>query len=59
MSELVRHAVRERYMGATDARKAAMLAVIGIRKDRTAECSAVEEVRNLRRGSRIDRLTRS
>lgn len=59
VSELVRNAVRERYMGATDVREAAMRAVIGIRKDRSAERSAVEEVRELRRGSRIDRLSRS
>jgi hypothetical protein len=58
ISELARRAIRERYLGALEQREAAMRAVVGIRKRRADEPSAVEEVRALRRGSRIDRLSR-
>jgi hypothetical protein len=58
VSELVRNAVRERYLGNLEERRAAMRAVKGIRKPRANEPSAVEEVRALRRGSPIDRLNR-
>jgi predicted DNA-binding ribbon-helix-helix protein len=58
VSELVRNAFRERYLDKLEQREAAMRAVVGIRKHRANEPSAVEEVRALRRGSRIDRLGR-
>jgi Ribbon-helix-helix domain len=57
VSELARTAIRERYFGKLDQREAAMRAVVGIRKQHANEPSAVEEVRALRRGSRIGRLS--
>lgn len=56
ISELVRQAVRERYVGSHQQRVAAMLRFVGIRKHRAGDTSAIEEVRRLRKGSRIDRL---
>jgi hypothetical protein len=58
ISELARRAIRERYLGALEQREAAMRAVVGIRKHRADEPTAVDEVRALRRGSRMDRLSR-
>jgi len=62
ISALVREAVRERYLGDKDEKRRAMLAFVGIRKDRQAgetkagETDAVEYVRSLRRGDRLERL---
>ena len=56
ISELVRLAARERYLGKLDERRAAMEAVVGIRKDRPEFRNPVEYVRGLRRGSRTARL---
>jgi hypothetical protein len=56
ISGLVRQAVRERYLGNLDERKKAMQALVGIRKDRAGMADAVEYVRKLRRGARIERL---
>ena len=56
ISELVRQAVRERYVGSHEQRVSAMLGFVGIRKQRAGDTSAIEEVRRLRKGSRIDRL---
>jgi hypothetical protein len=56
VSELVREAVRERYLGNRDLRMKAMQAFVGIRKRASEAPSAVEMVRSLRRGSRLDRL---
>ena len=56
ISELVREAVREQYLGKADERKEAMLRFIGIRKNRPVNESAEEEVRRLRKGSRLKRL---
>jgi predicted transcriptional regulator len=53
ISELVRQAVRERYVGSAEQRLSAMQSFVGIRKSHT---NAIEEVRRLRKGSRIDRL---
>jgi Arc/MetJ family transcription regulator len=55
VSELVRTAVRERYLGNQAERMKAMEAFVGIRK-RSGEPGAVEIVRALRRGHRLDRL---
>lgn len=57
VSELVREAVRERYVGPRDERMKAMQALIGIRKAASGTPDAVEIVRSLRRGDRLDRLT--
>jgi hypothetical protein len=56
VSELVRQAVRERYLGDLDKRRAAMQSFVGIRKADGEESDAHMEVRRLRRGSRLDRL---
>jgi hypothetical protein len=56
ISELVRQAARERYLGRQDARMSAMQGFVGIRKSRTRAADSSEEVRELRRGSRLGRL---
>ena len=56
VSELVRQAVRERYLGDHDQRMRAMQAFVGIRKGASQAPEAVEIVRSLRRGDRLDRL---
>jgi hypothetical protein len=56
VSELVREAVRARYFGSRDERTKAMQAFVGIRKDEPEPVDAVEYVRSLRRGSRLERL---
>jgi len=56
ISALVREAARERYLGNLDERREAMLAFVGIRKDRTDLPDSSEYVRSLRRDSRIERL---
>lgn len=57
VSELVRQAVRERYLGNLSERMTAMQRFIGNSKSRAARTDATEEIRKLRRGSRLDRLT--
>jgi hypothetical protein len=56
MSELVRQAVRERYLGNHEQRAAAMRGLVGIRKSSAQERDSSDEVRQLRRGSRLERL---
>jgi hypothetical protein len=56
ISELVRQAVRERYIGSREQRLSAMQGFVGIRKPRAGDRTAIEEVRSLRKGSRVDRL---
>jgi hypothetical protein len=56
VSELVRQAVRERYIGDLERRRVAMQSFVGIRKTRAGDGDAGLEVRRLRRGSRLDRL---
>lgn len=56
ISDLVRQAVRDRYLGNLDERRKAMLAFVGIRKDRDDLPDSTEYVRSLRRDSRIERL---
>jgi Arc/MetJ family transcription regulator len=57
VSDLVRQAVRERYLGSLAARKTAMQAVVGIWKDRADIGDTKAYVRGLRRGTRLKRLT--
>ena len=57
VSELVRQAARERYLGSTDARKNAMQAVVGICKDRKDMAGTEAYVRGLRRGTRLKKLS--
>jgi hypothetical protein len=56
VSELVRQALRDRYLGDQEQRKAAMQRLVDIRKPGADDVDSVEEVRRLRRGSRLDRL---
>ena len=56
ISELVRQAVRERYIGNLERRRAVMQSFVGIRKAGGQDRDARLEVRRLRRGSRLERL---
>lgn len=56
VSELVRQAVRERYLGNVERRRGAMRAFIGVRANRTDLAGPVEYVLSLRRGRRLDKL---
>lgn len=61
VSELVREAVRERYLGSRDELKKAMQEFVGTRRERSGprsriENDAVKYVRSLRRSGRLDRL---
>ena len=58
ISELVRQAVRERYLGSQDERRKAMQAIVGIRKAGPDAPTAVDCVRTLRRSTRLTRLTK-
>jgi hypothetical protein len=56
VSELVRVAVRERYMGNLEERRAAMLGIVGLWKDRAGMEDAEAFIRNLRDDDRLERL---
>jgi len=56
ISELVRVAVRERYMGNLEERRAAMLGIVGLWKDRAGMEDAEAFIRNLRDDDRLERL---
>jgi hypothetical protein len=56
ISDLMRKAARERYLGKLEGRQEAMQAFVGIRKDRSDLPDSVEYVRSLRRGNRLERL---
>jgi hypothetical protein len=57
VSDLVRQAARERYLGNLDERRKAMEGIVGIWKDRTDLPDSTEEyVRSLRRDTRLERL---
>jgi hypothetical protein len=56
ISELVRIAVRERYMGNLEERRAAMLGIVGLWKDRAGMRDSEAYVRNLRNDDRLQRL---
>ncbi len=56
ISELVRVAVRERYMGNQEERRAAMMSIVGLWKDRDDLPDTETYVRNLRNDNRLERL---
>ncbi len=58
VSELVREAVRERYLGKLDEQAKAMQEFVGIRKGSSEPLGAVEYVRRLRKGHRLDLLNK-
>jgi hypothetical protein len=55
ISELVRLAVRDRYLGNLEERKAAMLGIVGLWKDRSDLEDTETMVRKLRSGTRLKR----
>jgi hypothetical protein len=58
ISELVRVAVRERYMGNLAERRAAMLGIVGLWTDRAGMEDSETYIRNLRDDDRMERLKR-
>ncbi len=56
ISDLVRTAARERYLGDTQKRQKAMHAIVGMRANRQDLAETETYIRDLRRGSRLDRL---
>jgi hypothetical protein len=58
LSELVRQATRDRYLGNFEQRRKAMLAIVGIWKDRPEFRDPQKYVRSLRADTRLDRLYR-
>lgn len=56
ISELVRVAVRERYMGGRQERRAAMLGMVGLWKKRTDLGETEAMIRNLRDDERLERI---
>jgi hypothetical protein len=56
ISELVREAVRERYLGKREEQVKAMREFVGIRKERAGDLDAVESIRSIRRGESPEQL---
>jgi len=56
ISELVRDAERERYLGSLETRNKAMQAVVGLLKNRREIGDSTAHVRSLRRGIRLNRF---
>jgi hypothetical protein len=56
ISELVRQAVRERYIGNLERRRAAMQSFVGSHKASAEDRDPRVEVRRLRRGTRLSRF---
>jgi len=56
ISELVRRAVREKYGRSSADRRQAMLAFVGLRKDRRDSIDSTAYVRKLRKGNRLRRI---
>ena len=57
ISELVRQAIREQYIGNLEERRRAMLAIVGLRRDRREFNDPEAYVRSLRSGERLDRIS--
>jgi hypothetical protein len=57
MSELLREALRERYLGKLDERKTAMQVAVGLWKERQDIGDSAANVRGLRRGKRLRRVS--
>jgi predicted transcriptional regulator len=56
VSELVRKALREKYLDDAARRKEALLSAVGLWKDRTDLPDAQAYVRSLRKGNRLQRI---
>jgi hypothetical protein len=57
ISELVRQAVKDKYGKSSEDRRAAMLGVVGLWKDRQGIADSTSYVRKLRKGKRLKRLS--
>jgi len=57
VSDLVRRAAREKYLGGVEERAQAMQAIVGIWEKRSDFPDAATYVRRLRRGDRLKRLS--
>jgi hypothetical protein len=58
VSELVRKALREKYLDDAARRKEALLSAVGLWKDRTDIPDGETYVRNLRKGNRLQRIVK-
>jgi hypothetical protein len=58
VSQLVREAVRDRYLGQLEEQKKAMQEFVGSRREKASAPDAVSYIRDLRRGDRLERLRR-
>ena len=58
VSELVRRAVREKYLDDSARRKEALLSAVGLWKDRTDLPETETYVRSLRKGDRLKRISK-
>ena len=58
ISDLVRQAARERYLGDLEERRKAMLAIVGIGRDNPEFSDSAKYVRRMRRDRRLERLWR-
>jgi predicted transcriptional regulator len=56
VSELVRNALREKYLDDAGKRKEALLSAVGLWKDRTDLPDTQTYVRSLRKGNRLTRI---
>jgi hypothetical protein len=56
ISELVRQAVRERYLSGAEERRSAMRALVGLRAGRADAQDTEKYLRDLRKSDRIERL---
>jgi len=58
ISDLVRKAVRERYVASKANREQVLMSVVGLWKDRSDLPETDTYIRRLRKGSRLERLAR-
>jgi hypothetical protein len=58
VSELVRNAVREKYLGDADRRKQTLLSAVGLWKDRADLPDTQTYIRSLRKGERLKRISK-
>lgn len=56
ISELVRTAARDRYMGNLEERRSGMEGIVGLWKDRTDIKDTDSHIRKLRKGTRLQRF---
>lgn len=59
VSDLLRTAAREKYLGSREQRAAAMMAIVGMWRDREDIGDTEEYIRNLRRGDRRKKMLKT